>query len=135
MTGLWFPDGEFAALHRQADAAQRMHVDMADPVGPRRVLDLDDHFHHHVSSGSHNRGNGTARPEVWRCSATMTSAKRHYDGGAGRMPSRRRKWRAGRGERSAAWQFPVRWVLQLLASAPRPRHREPAAGGVVWDRE
>ena len=33
---------ELAGLDRQADVAQRMHVDVADMVGPRDVLELDD---------------------------------------------------------------------------------------------
>ena len=54
---------ELAALDGQADAAQRMHVDVADVIGPRDVLDSDDRLRHVVMLPlwlhDHSRGRGT----------------------------------------------------------------------------
>ena len=63
-TGRPHDGDELAALDREADTAQRMHVDVADVVSPRYILDPDDCFGHFDWSSCHSRGGGTVLPEV-----------------------------------------------------------------------
>ena len=65
---------ELAALDRQADAAQRLHVDVADVIGPRDILDPDDRLRRIVAHAASEPGQRTA---AWLllapcCSAMMT---------------------------------------------------------------
>ena len=54
---------EFAGLDGQIDAAQRMHVDVADVIGPRHVHDSDDWFRHVACEVCPMRRSET---EAWR---------------------------------------------------------------------
>src|ERR1019366_1030396 len=67
---------KFAGLDHQVDAAQRMHIDVADVIGPRHVRDSDDWFDHawaDACGSTENQKRGTtALLAVASCSAVMT---------------------------------------------------------------
>ena len=68
------------AFDLEADVAQRMHVDIADMIGPRDVLEFDDRFSHDrtvfLSSEPQTRpiACGASRLVPLRCSLRMTGS-------------------------------------------------------------
>ena len=74
-TGGAHDGNEFAAFDDEADALQCMHVNIADAIHARHVINSDSLFRHFraLDLGDHNRGCGIAVwPLVVLCSAVIT---------------------------------------------------------------